>query len=137
MATATRTKLQNFIGGEFVDPATGQTVEGEPSDGRGDRRVAELARRGRRPRRRRRPRHSKEGPATTPASARSRCSSSLTRSRSTPSSSPSSRRDAGKPSKAVHGDEIPSMVDNLRFFAGAARASRARPPASTSRATRR
>ena len=27
MATATVTKLQNFIGGEFVDPAEGQTEE--------------------------------------------------------------------------------------------------------------
>ncbi len=27
MATATATKLQNFIGGEFVDPADGQTEE--------------------------------------------------------------------------------------------------------------
>ena len=51
MATATLTKLQNFIGGEFVDPAEGQT-------------------------------------------------------------------DAGKPRKAFLEDEIPAMVDNLRFFAG-------------------
>ena len=27
MATATRTKLQNFIDGEFVDPAEGKTEE--------------------------------------------------------------------------------------------------------------
>ena len=45
---------------------------------------------------------------------------------------------AGKPRNAFPEDEIPFMVDNLRFFAGA----RAQPrgpgaPASTSRATRR
>jgi len=35
------------------------------------------------------------------------------------------------------GDEIPFMVDNLRFFAGAARLMEGRPPASTWRATPR
>ena len=40
-------------------------------------------------------------------------------------------KNAGKP-VAVAIDEIPVVVDNLRFFAGAARAcSRARPPTST------
>ena len=46
-------------------------------------------------------------------------------------------RDAGKPLQAVKDDEIGAMVDNLRFFAGAARNMEGKAAASTSRATRR
>ena len=53
MATATLTKLQNFIDGEFVDPAEGETEEvAQPGHRRADRRGAAVHRRGRRPRRR-------------------------------------------------------------------------------------
>ena len=78
------------------------------------------------------------GHARRPASARWRSSSSPTRSRSAPTRSPSSSRPTpASRSQAFKDDEIPAMVDNLRFFAGAARSWRARRPASTSRATPR
>ena len=44
-------------------------------------------------------------------------------------------QNVGKP-MSIAGDEMPFCADNLRFFAGAARRSRARPRPSTSRGTR-
>jgi betaine-aldehyde dehydrogenase len=41
----------------------------------------------------------------------------------------------GKPVGLTMEEEIPAMVDQIRFFAGAARVSKASPPASTWRAT--
>ena len=124
MATATKTKLQNFIDGEFVDaadgatedvlnPATGEAIAEAPlsTEADVDAAVAAAQRGVRRlvatPRR---------------ASARSRCCASPTRSRSTATSSPTSSRPtpASRARRCVD-DEIPFMVDNLRFFAGAAR----------------
>jgi betaine-aldehyde dehydrogenase len=123
MATATLTKLQNFIGGEFVDPAEGQTEEvvnpatGEPiaeaplSTAEDVERAVAVAR------------EAFEGwAATTPgeralmllklADAIEDHAEELTDLESA---------DAGKPRKAFLEDEIPAMVDNLRFFAGAGR----------------
>ncbi len=123
MATATLTKLQNFIGGEFVDSAEGQTEEivnpatGEPiaeaplSTAEDVERAVTVAR------------EAFEGwAATTPgeralmllklADAIEDHAEELTDLESA---------DAGKPRKAFLEDEIPAMVDNLRFFAGAGR----------------
>ena len=46
-------------------------------------------------------------------------------------------RNTGKPNHVTMAEEIPPMVDQIRFFAGAARVSRASRPASTWRTTRR
>ena len=49
-STATKT-FKNFIGGEWVDAASGETFETtQPRDRRGDRRLPDVGRRGRRPR---------------------------------------------------------------------------------------
>ena len=56
------------------------------------------------------------------ASARWRCCGSPTRSRSTATRSRELESlNVGKPIEAMRDDEMPFMVDNLRFFAGAAR----------------
>ena len=53
MATATKTKLKNFIGGEAVDPVEGGTEDVvNPATGEVDRRGAALDQSRRRPRRR-------------------------------------------------------------------------------------
>jgi betaine-aldehyde dehydrogenase len=123
MATMTGTKLQNFIDGEFVDPAEGQT---EPvlNPAKGEQ-IAEA------------PLSTEEDVNRAVAAAR----------RAFPGwseSTPGERSlallrladkveehaneltdleaaNAGKPRSAFHEDEIPFIVDNLRFFAGAAR----------------
>jgi betaine-aldehyde dehydrogenase len=123
MATATVTKLQNFINGEFVEPADGATEEvvnpatGEPiaeaplstADDVG-RAVAAA-------------RGAFDGwAATTPgerALALIRLADAIS-SRADELADLESA-DAGKPRKAFLEDEIPFMVDNLRFFAGAGR----------------
>ena len=57
--------------------------------------------------------------------ASSRCFGSPTASRSTPTrSSRSSRRTSASPTQVTMSEEIPPIVDNLRFFAGAARTAR-------------
>ena len=128
MATAVRT-LQNFIDGEFVDPAdgrrepvvnpaTGETIAEAPesSEADVDRAVAAA-------------RAAFEGWAvTTPAEralallrladAIEENADELTELEAT---------NAGKPLAAFRDDEIPFMVDNLRFFAGAARCMEGKP----------
>ncbi len=123
MATATRTKLKNFINGELVDPAEGQTEEVlNPATGEA---IAEA------------PLSTKEDVDRAVAAAREAFDSWST-------TTPGERSlallkladaiadnadeiadlesaNAGKPRKAFVEDEIPFMVDNLRFFAGAAR----------------
>jgi betaine-aldehyde dehydrogenase len=123
MATATRTKLRNFIGGEFVDPAEGETEEVvNPATGET---IAEA------------PLSTAEDVDRAVAAARQAFDDWSTK-------TPGERSlallrladaieehadeiadlesaDAGKPRKAFMEDEIPFMVDNLRFFAGAAR----------------
>jgi betaine-aldehyde dehydrogenase len=123
MATATLTKLQNFINGEFVDPAEGATEEVvNPASGEAfaeaplstaeDVHRAVRAARG-----------ACDGwAAATPgerALALLRIADAL-ESRAEELADLESA-DAGKPRKAFLDDEMPFLVDNLRFFAGAGR----------------
>ncbi|OLE36580.1 MAG: gamma-aminobutyraldehyde dehydrogenase [Actinobacteria bacterium 13_1_20CM_3_68_9] len=123
MATATLTKLQNFIGGEFVDPAEGQTEEvvnpatGEPiaeaplSTAQDvDRAVAAA-------------REAFDGWAATTPGERALMVLKLADAieEHADELADLESADAGKPRKAFLEDEIPAMVDNLRFFAGAGR----------------
>jgi len=123
MATATVTKLQNFIGGELTDPVEGQTEEvvnpatGEP--------IAEA------------PLSTEEDVNRAVAAARGAFDDWSTK---TPAERSAAllkladaidehadelaaleSADAGKPLKAVREDEMAVMSDQLRFFAGAAR----------------
>ena len=123
MATATLTKLQNFIGGEFVDPAEGQTEEVvNPATGEAiaeaplstaddvDRAVAAA-------------REAFDGWAATTPGERALMLLKLADAIEDHAEELSDLEsaDAGKPRKAFLEDEIPAMVDNLRFFAGAGR----------------
>jgi betaine-aldehyde dehydrogenase len=123
MATATLTKLQNFIGGEFVDPAEGQTEEVlNPATGVAiaeaplstaddvDRAVAAA-------------RKAFDGWAATTPGERALMLLKLADAIEDHAEELSDLEsaDAGKPRKAFLEDEIPAMVDNLRFFAGAGR----------------
>src|SRR5215216_3730097 len=123
MATATKTKLQNFINGEFVDPAEGATEEVvNPATGEAiaeaplstkedvDRAVAAAGR-------------AFEGWAATPPGERAAALLKLADAieEHADELSDLEAADAGKPRKAFQEDEIPAMADNLRFFAGAAR----------------
>jgi betaine-aldehyde dehydrogenase len=123
MATATLTKLQNVINGELVDPAEGETEDvvnpatGEP--------IAEA------------PLSTEEDVDRAVKAARGAFDGWSTK---TPGERAAAllamadlieervdeiadleSADAGKPRSAFLEDEIPFMVDNLRFFAGAAR----------------
>jgi betaine-aldehyde dehydrogenase len=123
MATATRTKVQNFIDGEFVDPAEGGTEEVlNPATGEAiaeapqstkedvDRAVAAAKR-------------AFDGWATTTPGERAAALLKLADAieEHADEISDLEAANAGKPRKAFYEDEIPFMVDNLRFFAGAAR----------------
>ena len=123
MATATLTKLQNFIGGEFVDPAEGRTEEvvnpatGEPiaeaplsTADDVDRAVAAA-------------REAFDGWAATTPGERALMLLKLADAieEHAEELADLESADAGKPRKAFLEDEIPAMVDNLRFFAGAGR----------------
>jgi betaine-aldehyde dehydrogenase len=123
MATATVTKLQNFIDGQLVDPAEGATEEiVNPATGEA---IAEA------------PLSTAEDVDRAVAAARKAFE---TWSVTTPAERSTAllkladvidehadeiaeleSADAGKPRKAVAEDEVPVMADNLRFFAGAAR----------------
>jgi len=123
VATATRTRLKNFIGGETVDPAEGGTEEVvNPASGEAiaeaplstkpdvDRAVAAAA-------------GAFEGWAATPPGERARAllrMADLIEERGEEIADLEAA-DAGKPRGAVLEDEVPVMADNLRFFAGAAR----------------
>src|SRR5688500_18037463 len=123
MATATKTKLQNFIDGEFVDAADGATEEvTNPANGEA---IAEM-------------------PLST-AEDVNRAVAAAKRAFGEWSVTPPGERatallkladlleehadeladleaaDAGKPRAAFLEDEMPFLCDNLRFFAGAAR----------------
>jgi betaine-aldehyde dehydrogenase len=123
MATMAKTKLQNFIDGEFVDPAEGKTEEvTNPANGEV---IAEM-------------------PLSTEEDV-NRAAAAAKRAFPEWAATPPGERatallkladlieehadeladleaaDAGKPRGAFHDDEIPFMCDNLRFFAGAAR----------------
>jgi betaine-aldehyde dehydrogenase len=123
MATATLTKLKNFIDGEFVDPAegateevvnpaTGEAVAEAPLSGKEDVDRAVAAARG-----------AFEGWATKTPGERSLALLKLADAIEAHADELADLEsaDAGKPRKAFYEDEIPFMVDNLRFFAGAAR----------------
>ncbi len=123
MATATKTKLQNFIGGEAVDPveggseevlnpASGQPIAAAPLSTKPDvdRAVAAAKK-------------AFAGWAATPPGERARAllrMADLIESRAEEIADLEAA-DAGKPRSAVLEDEVPVMADNLRFFAGAAR----------------
>jgi betaine-aldehyde dehydrogenase len=123
MATMTGTKLQNFIDGEFVDPAEGQTepvlnpataeqiAEAPLSTEEDVNRAVAAARRA--------------FPAwadTTPGE-RSLALLKLADKieENAEALSDLEAANAGKPRHAVLEDEVPPMADQLRFFAGAAR----------------
>jgi betaine-aldehyde dehydrogenase len=123
MATATKTKLQNFIDGEFVDPAEGATEEVvNPATGEGiaeaplstkkdvDRAVAAA-------------RKAFEGWSTATPADRSGALLKLADAidEHADELADLESADAGKPRNAFLEDEIPACSDQLRFFAGAAR----------------
>jgi betaine-aldehyde dehydrogenase len=123
MATATASKLQNFINGELVDPVDGQTEEVlNPSNGEViaeaplstqedvDRAVAAA-------------RKAFETWSVTPPGERAAALLKLadTIEEHAEEFADLESADAGKPRKAFIEDEIPACADNLRFFAGAAR----------------
>jgi betaine-aldehyde dehydrogenase len=123
VATATKTKLRNFIDGKAVDPAeggtedvvnpaTGEVVAEAPLSTKEDvdRAVAAAGR-------------AFDGWATQTPGERALALlriADLIEERAEEIADLESA-DAGKPRKAFLEDEIPFMVDNLRFFAGAAR----------------
>jgi betaine-aldehyde dehydrogenase len=123
MATMTKTKLQNFIDGEFVDSADGATEEvTNPANGEV---IAEM------------PLSTEEDVNRAVAAAKAAFAEwSVTPPGERATAllkladlieehadelSDLEAADAGKPRAAFHDDEIPFMCDNLRFFAGAAR----------------
>ena len=123
MATLEKTRLQNFIGGEFVDPAegatepvlnpaTGESIAEAPLSGEEDVNRAVEAARG-----------AFEGWAATTPAERSLALLKLADAieENADEISDLESANAGKPRSAFYEDEIPFMVDNLRFFAGAAR----------------
>jgi betaine-aldehyde dehydrogenase len=123
MATATRTKLKNFIDGEFVDPADGQTEEVvNPATGEAiaeaplstDEDVDRAVRAARKA--------FDEWSTKTPGErslALLKLADAIEEHADEIADLESA--DAGKPLKAVMEDEMPVMSDQLRFFAGAAR----------------
>jgi len=123
MATATVTELKNFIDGEFVDPAEGQTEPVlNPATGEAiaeaplstaedvNRAVAAAGK-------------AEESWAKTTPGERSLALLKLADAieQHADELADLESANAGKPRKAFVEDEIPFMVDNLRFFAGAAR----------------
>src|ERR687894_447691 len=123
MATASRTKLQNFINGEFVDPVEGATEEvTNPANGEV---IAEM------------PLSNEEDVNRAVAAAKAAFDGWAT---TTPAEratallkladlldehaeeiSDLEAADAGKPRNAFLEDEMPAVSDTLRFFAGAGR----------------
>jgi betaine-aldehyde dehydrogenase len=120
---STTTTLQNFIGGQFVDPAEGQTepvlnpatgeaiAEAPVSTAEDVERAVKAARKA-----------FPDWAVATPgerAEALLKLADALEEHGEDIAELESDN--AGKPINAVREDEIPFMVDNLRFFAGAAR----------------
>src|SRR5918994_1960955 len=123
MATITKTKLQNFIDGEFVDAADGQTEEvTNPANGEA---IAEM------------PLSTEEdvnravaaakrafpGWAATPPGERAAALIKLADllEEHAEELADLEAADAGKPRGAFLEDEVPFLCDNLRFFGGAGR----------------
>ena len=118
------TKIRNFIGGEERDPAE-RRDRGDPQPGHrgGDRRRADVGRGGRRRRRRgRAARRSTAGRRRTP---RERAEALLRIADAIEENAEELARieslNVGKPYQTTLEEELPVVVDNLRFFAGAAR----------------
>jgi betaine-aldehyde dehydrogenase len=123
MATASKTKLQNFIDGEFVDasdgateevtnPANGDVIAEMPLSTEADVDRAVAAADG-----------AFEGWAATPPGERAAALLKLADILEEHSEELSDLEaaDAGKPRNAFLEDEMPVLCDNLRFFAGAGR----------------
>jgi betaine-aldehyde dehydrogenase len=121
--TATATTLQNFIDGQFVDPADGQTepilnpanaevIAHAPLSSEEDVNRAVAA-----------ARKAFDGWSTTTPGERALAMLKLADAieEHADEISELESANAGKPINAFREDEIPFMVDNLRFFAGAAR----------------
>ena len=129
MATVVTTKLQNFIDGDFVDPAdgatepvlnpaTGQEVAQAPLSNAEDvERAVAAARR------------AFEGWSNTTPGERSLALLKLADRLEEHGEELADleAENAGKPRKAFFEDEVPFLVDNLRYFAGAARNMEGRP----------
>ncbi|MEA2333425.1 MAG: betaine-aldehyde dehydrogenase [Thermoleophilaceae bacterium] len=123
MATTARTKLQNFIDGEFVDsaegatedvtnPANGEVIAEMPLSNEEDvNRAVSAAKR------------AFDGWAATPPGERAAALFGLADliEEHADELADLEAADAGKPRNAFFEDEIPFMCDNLRFFGGAAR----------------
>src|SRR5215211_7668833 len=123
MATITKTKLQNFIDGEWVDAAAGETedvlnpataepiAEAPMSSAEDVGRAVAAARR------------AFDGWATTTPGERALALLRLADAieETADELADLEAANAGKPRHSFLEDEIPFMVDNLRFFAGAAR----------------
>ncbi len=123
MATATKTRLQNFIDGEFVDAAEGQTEEVlNPATGEV---IAEMQLSGEEDVNRAAAAARRAFPgwaATTPgerAAALLKLADLLEE--HAEELADLEAADAGKPRSAFLEDEMPFLCDNLRFFAGAGR----------------
>src|SRR4051812_26876126 len=123
MATVATTKLQNFIDGEFVDPAdgatepvlnpaTGEQVAEAPLSGAEDvNRAVEAARRA-----------FDDWAGATPGERSLALLKLADRlEEHADELSDLEAENAGKPRQAFFEDEMPFLVDNLRYFAGAAR----------------
>ena len=123
MATATKTRLRNFIGGkavepaeggmeDVVNPATGEAIAEAPLSTKADVDAAVAA-----------AKDAFAGWAATPPGERARAllrMADMIEERGEEIADLEAA-DAGKPRSAVIEDEIPVMADQLRFFAGAAR----------------
>ena len=118
-------ELRNFVGGEHADTADGRRMDlVDPTTGEVFALRAGLRRRGRRPRLRAPPPSAFETwRDTTPVRAAAGAAAARRRwSRSTPTSwCALESRNTGKPLGLTASEEIPPMVDQIRFFAGAAR----------------
>jgi len=123
MATAEKTKLKNFIGGEFVDsvdgategvlnPATAEVMAEAPLSGEEDVNRAVAAAKG-----------AFGGWAATTPGERAHALLKLADAveEHADEIADAESANAGKPRQAFLEDEIPAMADQLRFFAGAAR----------------
>jgi betaine-aldehyde dehydrogenase len=123
MATVSKTKLQNFIDGELVDaadgatedvvnPANGEVIAEMPLSGEEDVNRAVAAAKG-----------AFEGWARRTPGERAAALNKLADllEEHAEELSDLEAADAGKPRNAFFEDEMPFMVDNLRFFAGAGR----------------
>jgi betaine-aldehyde dehydrogenase len=123
MATATRTKLQNFINGELVDAADGATEEvTNPANGEV---IAEMSLSGEEDVNRAvgAAKAAFEGWARTTPGERAAAINKLADllEEHADELSDLEAADAGKPRAAFYEDEMPQCVDGLRFFAGAGR----------------